>query len=78
MQSQKSRAQRDRKDDETYPVNELARMNRCSGMHIRRLIAAGELPAIDISAPGSGRPKLRIRASDWADYLDRQALRGIA
>ena len=66
-------------DDEVYSINELARTKgKCSGMHIRRLVAAGELPVIDISAPGSGRPKLRVRASDWADYLERQTLRGTA
>jgi excisionase family DNA binding protein len=41
----------------------------CSEMHIYRLIAAGELRAVDISMPGSGRSKTRIRADDLASYI---------
>lgn len=44
----------------------------CSQMHIYRLITAGELRAVDISMPGAGRSKTRIRADDLADYIERQ------
>jgi len=72
MQRAESRTETGREDDELYPVNELARTKaKCSGMHLRRLIAAGELPVIDIATPGSP-PKLRVRGSDWEAYLERQ------
>jgi excisionase family DNA binding protein len=44
----------------------------CSEMHIYRLIAAGELRAVDIATPGSGRSKTRVRSDDLADYIERQ------
>ena len=44
----------------------------CSDMHVYRLVAAGQLRAVDISMPGSGRSKTRIRADDLADYIERQ------
>jgi excisionase family DNA binding protein len=50
----------------------------CSQMHIYRLIAAGELRAVDISMPGSGRSKTRIRADDLARYIERQTRGGDA
>jgi excisionase family DNA binding protein len=44
----------------------------CSEMHVYRLIAAGELRAVDIATPGAGRTKTRIRRDDLADYIDRK------
>jgi len=44
----------------------------CSQNHVYRLISAGQLRAVDISMPGSGRSKTRIRADDLADYIERQ------
>jgi hypothetical protein len=41
-------------------------------MHVYRLIAAGELRAVDIATPGAGRTKTRIRGDDLADYIDRK------
>jgi hypothetical protein len=41
-------------------------------MHVYRLIAAGELTAVDIAAPDAGRSKTRIRSDDLADYIDRK------
>jgi excisionase family DNA binding protein len=43
----------------------------CSDSHIYRLIAAGHLRAVDISPPGSGRTKTRVRDDDLADYIER-------
>lgn len=43
----------------------------CSLMHVYRLIAAGQLRAVDIATPGAGRSKTRIRSDDLADYIDR-------
>jgi excisionase family DNA binding protein len=50
----------------------------CSEMHIYRLVAAGELRAVDISMPGSVRSKTRIRADDLASYIERQTRGGSA
>jgi excisionase family DNA binding protein len=43
-----------------------------SEMHVYRLIAAGQLRAVDISNPGARRTKTRIRSDDLADYIERQ------
>jgi hypothetical protein len=48
----------------------------CSDQHVYRLIAAGELRSVDISTPGSRRPKIRVRSDDIADYIDRQTSKG--
>jgi hypothetical protein len=40
-------------------------------MHVYRLISAGELMAVDIGTPGSGRAKTRVRSDDLADYINR-------
>ena len=44
----------------------------CSETHIYRLIAAGELRAVDIAMPGAGKSKTRVRADDIAEYIERQ------
>jgi len=44
----------------------------CSAMHIYRLVAAGELRAVDISSDGARRTKTRIRSDDLAEYIERQ------
>jgi len=41
-------------------------------MHIYRLIAAGELEAVDISQPGSRRSKTRIRSDHVDSYIERK------
>lgn len=40
-------------------------------MHIYRLIAAGELRAVDIATPGAGRSKTRVRGDDLNAYIER-------
>jgi excisionase family DNA binding protein len=44
----------------------------CSITHVYRLIAAGHLRAVDISPPGSGRTKTRIRDDDMGEYIEKQ------
>lgn len=44
----------------------------CSEMHVYRLVAAGQLRAVDISSEGAQRTKTRIRSDDLADYIDRK------
>jgi excisionase family DNA binding protein len=44
----------------------------CSDMHVYRLIASGELRAVDIATKGAGRSKSRVRSDDLADYIDRK------
>lgn len=46
------------------------RLGGCSDMHVYRLIAAGELRAVDISQPGSRKSKTRVRSDDLAAYID--------
>jgi excisionase family DNA binding protein len=55
-----------------HPIPETAELlGGCSEMHVYRLIAAGELTAVDIATPGAGRSKTRIRSDDLADYIKR-------
>ena len=44
----------------------------CSEMHIYRLIASGQLRAVDIATPGAGLPKSRVRRDDLMAYIERQ------
>jgi excisionase family DNA binding protein len=56
-----------------HSVTETAELlGGCSDMHVYRLIAAGELRAVDIATPGAGRSKTRIRSDDLAGYIDRK------
>lgn len=41
-----------------------------SEMHIYRLIASGDLRAVDISMPGSRKSKTRVRSDDLDDYIE--------
>jgi excisionase family DNA binding protein len=41
----------------------------CSDMHVYRLIAAGELSAVDVRQPGSRKPKTRIRSDEIDAYI---------
>lgn len=55
-------------------IPETAELLRCTGMHVYRLIDAGELPTVDISVPGSSRTKRRVRVADLTDYLERASV----
>jgi excisionase family DNA binding protein len=58
-------------DLDLLPIPATAERLRCSDMHVYRLIAAGELRAVDIAAPGSRRSKTRVRSDDLAAYIER-------
>jgi excisionase family DNA binding protein len=57
-----------------YSVIQAADLLSCSKPHVYRLIATGELPAIDIATPGAGMSKTRIRESDLHAYFARATL----
>jgi excisionase family DNA binding protein len=42
----------------------------CSGMHVYRLIASGELEAVDIAQPGARRSKTRVRSDNIDAYIE--------
>jgi excisionase family DNA binding protein len=48
----------------------------CSDMHVYRLIAAGELGAVDIAQPGARRSKTRVRSDDVDTYIEARTRRG--
>jgi hypothetical protein len=56
-----------------YTVTELAQRYVVKPHTILALIAAGELKAIDISAPGAKRPHWRIMPSDLAAFELRRS-----
>jgi excisionase family DNA binding protein len=73
MQSARPRPRRGHKNVTLHSVAEAAAdILGCSEMHVYRLIAAGELTAVDIATPGAGRSKTRVRSDDLADYIDRK------
>jgi len=77
MQSAKPRPRRGHQSVTLQSVTEVAaEVLHCSEMHVYRLIAAGELPAVDIANPGAGRSKTRIRSDDLAAYIDRKTRGG--
>ncbi len=47
----------------------------CSDMHVYRLIAAGELDAVDIAQPGARRPKTRVSEANLASYIKARTRR---
>ena len=72
MQSAKSRPRPGHRNVRLHSVAEAAAdILGCSEMHVSRLIAAGELTAVDIATPGAGRSKTRIRSDVLADYIER-------
>jgi excisionase family DNA binding protein len=44
----------------------------CSDMHVYRLIAGGEFPAVDIAQAGARRSKTRVRSDHVDAYIDRK------
>lgn len=64
--------------DFVYTINETARRLGCSRTHAYKLIAVGLLRAVDISAPGSGRSKTRVRPDDLAAYIEQQTTEAVA
>jgi excisionase family DNA binding protein len=56
------------------PAAAAARLG-CSDMHVYRLIAAGELDAVDIAQPGARRSKTRVRSDDVDSYIKARTRR---
>lgn len=50
---------------------EMGAMWGVSGKTVMRHVAAGELPSVDISPPGSKKPCTRIRECDAIEYVAR-------
>lgn len=59
-------------DVDLFTINDVAERLRCSRDHVYRLINAGLLKVVDISAPGSLRTKSRVRSDDFQDYINRR------
>jgi excisionase family DNA binding protein len=58
-----------------HPVKEAAQILGCSDMHVYRLIAAGDLSAVNIAMPGATgarKSKTRIRSDELAAYIERK------
>lgn len=51
-------------------IPETSERLRCSDNTVYRLIASGELPAVDIAPRGSRSSKTRVDESDIAAYID--------
>lgn len=53
-----------------YTPAEAGERLRASESHVYRLIADGNLRAVDIAQPGSRRPKTRVRSDDLDAYIE--------
>jgi hypothetical protein len=56
-----------------HTIPRVAELLGCSENHAYRLIAAGQLEAIDIAVPGARRTKLRVTDKELARYIAQQA-----
>jgi excisionase family DNA binding protein len=52
-----------------HTMPEAAQRLGCSEMHVYRLIASGELAAVDISRQGANKSKTRIRSDELDAYI---------
>lgn len=57
-------------DTRLLTIDETAERLGCSKPHVYRLIQAGALRSVDISAPDSRRSKSRVRLDDLQSYID--------
>lgn len=55
-----------------YKIAEAGERLGCSENGVYRLIAGGQLRAVDIAPPGSRRSKTRIRDDDLAEFIERR------
>ena len=53
---------------------EVAGLWRVSEMTVRRWIASGRLPVVDIAPPGCRKPRSRVRETDLLDLVDQLAV----
>jgi excisionase family DNA binding protein len=53
-------------------IQQTAERLGASENHVYRLIAAGDLRAVDIAQRGSLRSKTRVRSDDLAAYIDQR------
>jgi excisionase family DNA binding protein len=72
MSNMKARPIHGRESVKLYTIREVSTRLGCSAMHVYRLIAAGELDAVDIASPDAGRSKTRVRDDNLADYIERK------
>lgn len=55
-----------------YSIPIAAKVLDCSKDTVYRLIASGELRAVDIAPPGSRQPKTRVRSDDADAFIERR------
>lgn len=53
-------------------VSEVAELMRVSDRHVYRLIELGKLAAVDVSATGRQRPKLRVPEHALTTFAQRE------
>lgn len=51
-------------------IPEVAALLSCSRWHVYKLINTGEIPVVDIAAPGSTSTITRVREDDLERYVD--------
>lgn len=60
-------------DEPAHTITGVAELLTVSRTHVERLIASGELEALDISAPDSRRPTYRVTDRSLRAFMSRRA-----
>lgn len=61
--------------DQMHTITDVARRMRVSRWTVRRWIASGAMPAVNINPASGGRRAMRVTESDLQAYIDRLASR---
>lgn len=51
-------------------ITQVGELWDCSEMTVRRWIASGALPVVDIAPPGTKKPRLRVREGDYRAFVE--------
>jgi excisionase family DNA binding protein len=52
-------------------LSQCAAILNCSDVHVRGLIAAKKLPAVNLAASGSRQTYLRVKRDDLATFIEK-------
>lgn len=59
---------------DSLPVFAIAKALNCTRGHVIHLIEAGELPAVDLRAPGASRSTLRVARQSLLDWMESRTV----
>jgi hypothetical protein len=59
-------------DNELLSYRELRRKLRCSQSTAEMLVRTGQMPSVQIGAPGSRRPRRMFRPADVEEFINKR------